>query len=220
MHDGYKEQYVVDPDFQNIYQRLSLGNEVGNHDFHLHDGLLFHLGKLCIPNGERNNLIREAHTSRISGHFGVGKTLANLKRCCYWPRMQENVSKYIRGCVICSVTKPNNRKFGLYMPLTVPIRPWESVSMDFVGGLPISKRGHDYLFMVVDRFSKMCILIPCKKTVTGQEVANLFFTYVWVHFGLPTSIISDRDSRFLGKFWTSLWERMDTKLNRSTAFHP
>ena len=72
----------------------------------------------------------------------------------------------------------------------------------------------------MDRFNKMCILIPCKKTVIGQEAASLFFTYVWVHFGLPTSIISDRDSRFLGKFWTSLWERMETKLKRSTMFHP
>jgi len=83
MHEGYKEQYEVDPDFQNIYGKLILGNEVGNNDFHVNDGLLFHLGKLCIPIGERNDLIREAHTSRISGHFGVGKTLANLQRYCY-----------------------------------------------------------------------------------------------------------------------------------------
>jgi len=57
---------------------LSHGNENGNIDFHMHDGLLFHLGKLCIPNGERNDLSREAHTSRISEYFGVEKTLANL----------------------------------------------------------------------------------------------------------------------------------------------
>jgi len=106
------------------------------------------------------------------------------------------------------------------MPLFVPTRPWESISMDFVGGLPVSKKGNDYLYVVVDRFSKMCILIPCKKTITGQGAADLFFNHVWIHFGLPTSIISDRDSKFLGKFWTSLWERMDTRLKRSTAFHP
>ena len=122
--------------------------------------------------------------------------------------------------MLCSVSKPSNRKLGLYMPLSVPTRPWESISMDFVGGLPVSKKGNDYLYVVMDRFSKMCILIPCKKTITGQGAADLFFNHVWIHFGLPTSIISDRDSRFLGKFWTSLWERMDTRLKRSTAFHP
>ena len=81
--------------------------------------------------------------------------------------MQENVSRYIIGYVLCSASKSNNRKFGLYMPLSVPTRPWESISMDFVRGLPISKRGHDYLYVVVDRFSKICILIPCKKIMIG-----------------------------------------------------
>jgi hypothetical protein len=79
--------------------------------------------------------------------------------------------------------------------------------MDFVGGLPMSKRGHDYLYVVVlYRFSKMCILMMCKKKVIAEYTANIFFQYVWVHFGLPTSIISDPDTRFLGEFWTSLEE--------------
>jgi hypothetical protein len=84
----------------------------------------------------------------------------------------------------------------------------------------MSKRGHEYLYVVLDRFNKMCILIPCKKHITVEQIANIFFQYVWVHFGLPTSIILDRDTRFLGNFWTSLWRMMDTELKRSTAFHP
>ncbi|GJR36291.1 transposon ty3-I gag-pol polyprotein [Tanacetum coccineum] len=76
----------------------------------------------------------------------------------------------------------------------------ESISMDFLGGLPKTLRGNDYLFVIVDRFSKMVVLIPCKKTVTKEEAARLFFENVWKIFGLPKSIISDRDSRFL-KTW-------------------
>ena len=121
---------------------------------------------------------------------------------------------------MCATRKPSNKMLGLYTPLPVPSRPWESVSMDFVGGLPMSRKGHDYLYVVVDRFSKMCILMPCKKQITAKMTAHLFFQNVWVHFGLPTSIISDRDSRFLGKFLSSLWELMDTKLKKSTTFHP
>jgi hypothetical protein len=79
--------------------------------------------------------------------------------------MQEDVARYIIGCILCCTSKPSNRKQGLYHLLHVPTRPWESISMDFVGGLPTTKKGHDYLFMVVDRFSKMCILMPCKKTI-------------------------------------------------------
>jgi hypothetical protein len=58
----------------------------------------------------------------------------------------------------------------------------------------MSKGGHDYLYVVVDRVSKMCILMPCKNQINVEQTANLFFQYVWVHFGLPTSIISDRDT--------------------------
>jgi hypothetical protein len=134
--------------------------------------------------------------------------------------MNESVLRYVRGCSLCATSKPSNRKLGLYTPLPVPSRPWESISMDFVGGLPMSRRGHDYLYVVVDRFSKMCILMPCTKQVTAEQTAQLFFQNVWVHFGLPKSIISDRDSQFVGSFWSSLWALMDTKLKKSTAFHP
>jgi hypothetical protein len=134
--------------------------------------------------------------------------------------MYETVSKYVKGCVMCATRKPSNKKLGLYMPLPVPSHPWESVSMDFVGGFPMSRKGHDYLYVVVDRFRKMCVLVPCKKQVTGEGTAHLFFQHVWVHFGFPTSIVSDQDSHFLGKFWSTLWELMDTKLQKSTYFHP
>ena len=91
--------------------------------------------------------------------------------------------------------------------------------MDFVGGLPLSKRFHDYFYVVVDRFRKMCILMPCKKKVTAEQTAHIFFQNVWIHFGLPTSIVSDRDSQFVGNSWSSLWDLMDTNLKKSTTFH-
>jgi hypothetical protein len=134
--------------------------------------------------------------------------------------MKEIVTKYVKGCVMCSTCKPTNRKLGLYSPMFVPSHPWESISMDFVGGLPMSKRGHDYLYVVVDRFINMFILMPFKNNITTEQTVNIFFQYVWVHFGLPTSIISNRDTRFLGDFWTSLWRMMDTKLKRRISFHP
>jgi hypothetical protein len=61
--------------------------------------------------------------------------------------------------------------------------------------------------------------MPCTKQVTTEKTTQMFFQNVWVHFGLPKSIISDRDSRFVGRFWSSLWALMDTKLKKSTSFH-
>jgi hypothetical protein len=91
--------------------------------------------------------------------------------------------------------------------------------MDFVGGFLMSRIGYDYLFVFMDIFIKMCILIPCKKQFTTKQKTKMFFANVWAHFGLPTSIISYQDSRFWGKFWSHLWDLMDTKLKKSTTFH-
>ena len=55
--------------------------------------------------------------------------------------------------------------------------------MDFVGGLVRNMKGHDYIFMVVDRFSKMCIIMSCTKIIKGEKRKNLFFEKVLVHFG-------------------------------------
>jgi hypothetical protein len=92
--------------------------------------------------------------------------------------------------------------------------------MDYMFGLPSTKQGNDCVFVVVDWFSKMAILTACKKIVTMTDTVKLFFERVWVHFGIPQTIIFDRDSRFLSTFWSSLWSVVDTKLTKSTAFHP
>jgi hypothetical protein len=92
--------------------------------------------------------------------------------------------------------------------------------MDYMSGLPSTKHGNDCVFVIVDRFSKMSIMMAFKKNITVEATAKLFFERVWVHFGIPQSIISDQDSRFLSTFWSSLWLMLDTKLTKSTTFHP
>jgi hypothetical protein len=174
MHESYVEQYALDADFKEVYATLFHSNQVEELDYHVHDKLLYHLSKLCIPQGERVNIIREAHSSLIAGHFGVGKTMANLY--FYWPKMNESLSRYVRGCSLSVTSKPSNRKLGFYTPLPVPSHPWESISMGLVGGLPMSKKNHYYLYVVVDRFSKMCILMPYKKQVTTEKTTHVLST--------------------------------------------
>jgi hypothetical protein len=92
--------------------------------------------------------------------------------------------------------------------------------MDYMYGLSSTKHENNCVFVVVDRFSNMAILTACKKNFTAAETTKLFFEQVWVHFGIPQTIIFDHVSRFLNTFWSSLWSLLDTKLTKSTAFHP
>jgi hypothetical protein len=92
--------------------------------------------------------------------------------------------------------------------------------MDYMSCLSSTKRGNDCVFVVVDRFSNMVILVACKKNITIEATTKIFFERVWVHFGIPQTIVSYQYSRFLSTFWLSLWSLLDTKLTKSMAFHP
>jgi hypothetical protein len=155
--------YETDSNFSTTYQMLGTNSMVAN--FHLQDGMLCHLGHLCIPSSERMKLIWEAHYSRVAGHFGVEKTVEMLQKHFYWPKLRQDVSKYIRSCTACTISKQTTKKHGMYTPLPTPNRMWESISMDYMLSLPSTKRGNDFVFMVVHRFSKMAILAAYKKNI-------------------------------------------------------
>jgi hypothetical protein len=90
-------------------------------------------------------------------------------------KLRQDVNKYIRSCTACAISKLTIKKQGMYTPLPTPERPWESISMDYMSGLPSTKWGNDCVFVVVDHFSKMVILVACKKSITTEATAKIFF---------------------------------------------
>src|SRR6266699_5243396 len=98
------------------------------------------------------------------GQFGRDKTYHMLSTHYYWPRMKRDVERLTRRCTTCKRAKSTANSHGLYLPLPIPHAPWSDISMDFILGLPRSRNGHDSIFVVVDRFSKMAHFIPCHKT--------------------------------------------------------
>ncbi|XP_074570594.1 uncharacterized protein LOC141827268 [Curcuma longa] len=189
--------------------------------FFIQDGYLFRGKQLCIPRCSlREAIIREAHSGGLAGHFGRDKTLMLVRDRFHWPKLGSDVEKIVKRCVTCHRAKMHGSNAGLYTPLPIPTTPWEDVSMDFMVGLPRTQKGKDSIMVVVDRFSKMAHFVPCNKTMDATHVADLYFKEIVKLHGIPKSITSDRDSKFLSHFWQTLWKKLGTKLQFSSSHHP
>jgi hypothetical protein len=115
--------------------------------------------------------------------------------------------------------KGRSQSIGLYTTLSVPEKPWEDESTDFILGMPRTQRGHDSVMVIVDGFLKKEHFIPGKKTNDATKVVALFFQEIVRLHGLPRSISFDRDTRFLGHFWRILWKNMGSKLLYKHIIH-
>jgi len=187
------------------------------------DDLLYLHQRIYVPDDEplKTELLRLHHDTINNGHTGVTKTNEKLSRYFYWPRITTSVRTYVTTCLICQQNKSRNQlQSGLLNPIPTPDIRWDVVTMDLITQLPTSKSGNDAIVVWVDKFSKMVHYVPCRTTITAPELARLFLDTIVRHHGLPSNIISDRDSKFTSDFWKELWKTFDTQLNMSTAYHP
>jgi hypothetical protein len=137
-----------------------------------------------------------------------------------WKGLKEDVIKHVKECTTCQENKDEHtHPAGLLQPLPIPKHKWESISMDFITGLPRAQ-GEDCIFVVVDRLTKFAHFFSIATDFSAAHVAELFFKEVFRLHGLPNTIISDRDNRFMSMFWQELFRLVGTTLTPSTSYHP
>jgi hypothetical protein len=144
--------------------------------------------------------LQEAHGGGLMGYFGVKKTEDVLAAHFFWPKMKHDVERYVSRCTTCNKAKSQLNPPDLYIPLSVPSVPSKDISMDFVLGLPRTKRGSNSIFVVVDRFSKIAHFIPCHKSNNASHVTDLFFTDIVRLHDVPNTIVLNRDAKLLSHF--------------------
>ncbi|GBG87538.1 hypothetical protein CBR_g45596 [Chara braunii] len=219
------EAYREDQFMSEIIRRLEAKDKNTSAEFELVNGLLF-LEKagnkrLCVPNNEsfRSLFLGECHDA--TGHFGYKKTATNLLQRFWWPTMMRDAQLYVETCQVYQRDKPRTQaSLGLLKPLPIPERPGESLSMDFMDTLITNKSGMRQIFVIVDRFSKYARLVAMPKTARTEYVIRMFKEN-WVRdFGLPKSIISDRDVRFTNELWKAAAAEQGTQLQMTSRNHP
>jgi hypothetical protein len=138
----------------------------------------------------------------------------------HWKGLKLDVEQFVKQCSICQQAKhSHNHPSGLLQPLPIPHGAWQEWTMDFVEGLPASE-GYNSILVVVDRYTKYAHFIPLKHPFTAHTVARAVLDNVIKLHGFPKSVVSDRDRVFTSAFCKELFTMFDTKLLRSTAYHP
>jgi len=184
--------------------------------------LLSYKDRWYIPKDETlKRIIMEAkHDLRMAGHYRTYNTIGRVRANFYSPKIDEQITEYVRSCDVCEHNKfIRHMKYELLEPIDVPMRPWTFISMDFIVGLPESE-GYTKVCLIVDMVSKMAHLIPLKTEEHIKELALIFLKEIGCVHGLQETIISNRDTQLICKFWMSLIQLLQVKLNVSTGFNP
>ncbi|KAA3461347.1 reverse transcriptase [Gossypium australe] len=127
--------------------------------------------------------------------------------------MKRDISEFVARCLVCQQVKVEHQvPSGLIQPVMIPELKWDRVTMDFVSGLPLSLKKKDAIWVVVNRLTI--------STFHSNTLADLYIAEIVRLHGVPVSIISNKDPRFMSQFWKKLQEALGMKLNFSTAFHP
>jgi hypothetical protein len=145
-------------------------------------------------------VLQECHDSPVAGHQGFVKTYRKVKERFAWKGMKEDVMRHIKECTTCQGNKDEHtHPTGLLQPLPILEHKWESISMDFITGLP-KAQGKDCIFVVVDRLTKFSHFFAIATDFSASQVEDLFFREIFRLHGLPKTIVSDRDNRFMSTF--------------------
>jgi hypothetical protein len=106
--------------------------------------------------------------------------------------MREDIVEYVARCDTCQRVKAEHqRPAGLLQPLEIPTWKWEDISMDFIVGLPRTQKGHNSIWVIIDRLTKVAHFIPVKTTSKMHKIAELYIDNILKLHGAPKSIVSD-----------------------------
>ncbi|GKD81733.1 putative reverse transcriptase domain-containing protein [Tanacetum coccineum] len=134
----------------------------------------------------------------------------DLKKLYWWPNMKAIIAEYVGKCLTCSRVKAECQKpSGLLVQPEIPMWKWERITMDFVTKLPKTSNGHDTIWVIVDRLTKSAHFIPTRETDSMETLTRLYIKEIVSRHSVPISIISDRDSHFISRFWQSLQNDLD-----------
>jgi hypothetical protein len=179
--------------------------------------------RLCVPRSKISYILKWIHESPFeSTHAGPRRLMSRLQELFYWPSMARDVDEFVTTCDVCQKVKVDRRKeVGALRPPHIPRRPFETVSLDVITGLPESgEEKFTAILVIVDKLTKFTTVIPTHNELDQKGFAKFFVERIANVFGLPEHIIADRDKRWTSAFWKSVVSRYGSVMALSSSHHP
>jgi len=170
---------------------------------------------LC-PEGARQGIIQAAHQQR---HGGIDQTLQRVRMKWFWPGMTAQVRRLVQDCATCQATKHGGLRAMRGQRRLLAGRPWQWVAIDLVGPLTRTVRGHAWLLVVSDHFTRWCDAIPIVDA-TAPTVARALDERVFCYMGLPEQLHSDQGANFQSDLFKELCQLWRVDQTRTTPYHP
>ena len=124
------------------------------------DGIIVRGSRMCVPEIDelKREIMEEAHSLAYAMHPGSTKMYHTLREHYWWNDMKKEIADFVSRCLTCQHVKVEHQKpAGKIQPLPIPVWKWDKITMDFVTGLPRTRRQHDAIWVIVDRLKKSCI---------------------------------------------------------------
>lgn len=176
--------------------------------------------RMVVPKNARMGVLRSNHDDLLSAHGGYFKTSDRIKRKHYWPKMDEDIRKYVRECEVCKAYKPTNEVQRSPMGnFRTSSRPWEMISIDFVGPLPRTSKGNCYMLVVVDSFSKFVHMHPMR-SATSLATIKCLEEHIFLTFGVPRYLICDNGSQLVSSDFKKFLREYKVTSWYTSLYHP
>ena len=201
--------------------------DTGEIKMHSTSGLLIHstvtngqrLEVPILPAALRNDVLGALHTVPMAAHLGVKKTLNKVRTQYYWKGMTTDVKQFVRTCEACQRRKTVQPTTSGELQQFSATQPFEVVGVDLLGPLPSTTRGHTYIVVMVDRFTRWVELVPVGD-ITAATVAKAVVDQLILRHGCPQRLLSDRGSQFRSKLMRQLYRRLGIDKIYTSAYHP
>lgn len=171
-----------------------------------------------LPSHLRHLALKMAHDHPTAAHAGFFKTLRRVAARFVWLGMRADISRYVQGCAICQRTKPRRKKPEGLMSSQWATAPMEELSVDIIGPLPSTPRGHKYLLVVIDKFTKFPELFPLRAATSAKILECM--VQVFCRHGTPVAITSDNGKPFVSTLWRNLLKHWGIKDRHTVPYRP